>query len=346
MAMRIGIGLYPHLLTTDNFKFAAQAGATHVVAHLPGWAKRVGRALPPEAMWTYEELASLKSALNAEGLEFYAIENFEVDHWYDVLLDGPKRDEQIANLQELLRTMGRLGIEVMGYNFSYANVWGRVHGPYARGGARTPAYLEAQAPAQTPIPKGTVWSVQYDPSAAEGDIGTVSEEVLWERYTRFLHDMIPVAEEANVRLAMHPADPPFGVLRGTHRLVWKPEQYQKFFDLYPSHHHCAEFCQGTIAEMNGEMDVYQAIESYTAQKKIAYVHFRNVRGTVPNYIEEFVDTGDVDMVKALRIYHKNGFDGVLIPDHAPEMTCGAPWHAGIAYTLGWMRAAIGIIESE
>lgn len=103
--------------------------------------------------------------------------------------------------------MGRLGIEVMGYNFSYANVWGRVHGPYARGGARTPAYLEAQAPAQTPIPKGTVWSVQYDPSAPEGDIGTVSEEVLWERYTRFLHDMIPVAEEANVRLAMHPADP-------------------------------------------------------------------------------------------------------------------------------------------
>ena len=98
--------------------------------------------------------------------------------------------------------------------------------------------------------------------------------------------------------------------------------------------------------MNGEMDVYQAIDTYTAQKKIAYVHFRNVRGMVPNYIEEFVDTGDVDMVKALRIYHKNGFDGVLIPDHAPEMTCGAPWHAGIAYTLGWMRAAIGIIESE
>ncbi len=94
------------------------------------------------------------------------------------------------------------------------------------------------------------------------------------------------------------------------------------------------------------MDVYQAIEAYTAQKKIAYVHFRNVRGKVPHYVEEFVDAGDVDMVKAIRLYHKHGFDGVLIPDHTPEMACGAPWHAGMAYALGWMRATVALVESE
>src|SRR6266508_5264364 len=66
---------------------------------------------------------------------------FEVEHWYDVLLDGPKRAEQIENLKGLLRTMGRLGIEVMGYNFSYANVFGKVRAPLARGGAMTPAYI-------------------------------------------------------------------------------------------------------------------------------------------------------------------------------------------------------------
>ncbi len=123
MGMKVGLGLYPHLLTRENFRFACQAGATHVVAHLPGWARRIGRGLPPEAMWTYEELADLKRALNEEGLEFYAIENFEVEHWYDVLLDGPKRDAQMEDLKQLLRTMGRLGIEVMGYNFSYANLF-------------------------------------------------------------------------------------------------------------------------------------------------------------------------------------------------------------------------------
>ncbi|HVG98252.1 MAG TPA: mannonate dehydratase [Chloroflexota bacterium] len=346
MGMKIGIGLYPQLLTRENFKFVRQAGATHVVAHLPGWARRVGRGLPPEAMWSYEELASLKAALNEEGLQFYAIENFEVEHWYDVLLDGPQRDAQMAGLQDLLRTMGRLGIEVMGYNFSYANVWGRTHGPYARGGARTPAYIAAEAPPDTRIPNGTVWSVQYDKDAPAGDIGEVSEELLWSRFERFLKDLVPVAEAANVRLAMHPADPPFGRLRGTARLVWKPEHYQRLLDLYPSHHNCAEFCQGTVAEMDGEMDVYEAIDAYAGQQKIAYVHFRNVRGHVPHYVEEFIDAGDVDMVKALRIYKKHGFDGVLIPDHSPEMACSAPWHAGMAYALGWMRAAVSIVEAE
>jgi mannonate dehydratase len=346
MAIKIGLGMYPQLLTRENFRFARQAGATHVVAHLPGWCRRIGRGLPPEAMWTEAELASLKEAMNAEGLHFYAIENFEVEHWYDVLLDGPRRAEQIRGLQELLRTMGRLGIEVMGYNFSYANVWGRVRGPYARGGAPTPAYIAAEAPRETPIPRGTVWNVRYDESAGPGDIGEVPEAVLWERFERFLKDLVPVAEEANVRLAMHPADPPLGTLRGTARLVWKPEHYQRFFDLYPSHHHCAEFCQGTIAEMDGEMDVYQAIETYTAQKKIAYVHFRNVKGKVPHYVEEFVDAGDVDMARAIRLYHKHGFDGVLIPDHSPEMACAAPWHAGMAYALGWMRATVAMVERE
>src|SRR6266542_3400935 len=283
MGMNVGLGLYPHLLTQENFRFARQAGATHVVAHLPGWARRTGRGLPPEAMWTYEELADLKKALNEEGLEFYAIENFEVEHWYDVLLDGPKRAEQIEGLKGLLRTMGRVGIEVMGYNFSYANVFGKVRAPLARGGAMTPAYIPEQAPADMPIPNGTVWNVQYD---------------------------------------------------------------KRLFDLYPSHHNCAEFCQGTISEMNGKMDMYQAIEAYAAQKKIAYVHFRNVTGTMPRFHEEFIDAGDIDMVKALRLYHKHGFDGVLIPDHTPEMSCAAPWHAGIAYALGWMRAAVSIVEAE
>jgi len=156
--------------------------------------------------------------------------------------------------------------------------------------------------------------------------------VIWERFGRFLKELVPVAEEAGVRLAMHPADPPLPTLRGTYRMVHKPEQYQRLLDLVPSRSNAAEFCQGTVAEMDGEMDVYEAIETYTAQ------------GKVPNYYETFIDDGDVDMVRALRLYHENGFDGVLIPDHTPQMACDAPWHAGMAYALGWMRAVIGIIE--
>jgi mannonate dehydratase len=71
--------------------------------------------------------------------------------------------------------------------------------------------------------------------------------------------------------------------------------------------------------MDGEMDVYQAIATYTAQQRIAYVHLRNVRGKVPHYYETFIDDGDVDMTEIARILRDEAFDGVLVPDHVPEM---------------------------
>jgi mannonate dehydratase len=75
---------------------------------------------------------------------------------------------------------------------------------------------------------------------------------------------------------------------------------------------------------------------------LAYVRFRNVRGQVPNYVETFVDDGDVDMAEIVRILRDEGFEGVLVPDHVPELTCAAPWHAGHAYTVGYMKALIGL----
>ena len=95
-----------------------------------------------------------------------------------------------------------------------------------------------------------------------------------------------------------------------------------------------------------EGDVYEAVDTYSRQGKLAYVHFRNVRGKVPHYRETFIDEGDIDMLRVLRILKKNGFDGVLIPDHAPQMTCAAPWHAGMAYALGYIQAARAVIERD
>lgn len=89
-----------------------------------------------------------------------------------------------------------------------------------------------------------------------------------------------------------------------------------------------------------DTDVYATVERYSRAGKLAYVHLRNVHGKAPNYHEMFVDDGDTDMLEVITILHKNGFDGVLIPDHTPLLDCAAPWHAGMAYALGWMRAAM------
>ena len=112
----------------------------------------------------------------------------------------------------------------------------------------------------------------------------------------------------------------------------------------PSRRAVAYLRRSTDRQAQSLDDQRRAIETYAAQGKIGYVHLRNVKGKVPDYYETFIDDGDVDMVRALRLYHEHGFDGVLIPDHTPEMTCQAPWHAGMAYALGWMRGIIGMIE--
>ena len=100
-----------------------------------------------------------------------------------------------------------------------------------------------------------------------------------------------------------------------------------------------EFCVGTLQECAGG-DIYAATRAAARRKRIAYVHFRNVTGKVPRYHETFIDEGDVDMAEIVRILRDEGYDGVLIPDHAPEMTCAAPGHAGFAFALGYMRALL------
>jgi len=154
-----------------------------------------------------------------------------------------------------------------------------------------------------------------------------------------------VAEAAGVKLALHPDDPPMPTMRGQPRLVYQPRLYQRVLDLKPSPANALEFCLGTLAEMT-EGDLYDAVEQYSRQGKLAYVHFRNITGKVPYYRETFVDDGDIDMLRVLRILKANRFDGVLIPDHTPQMTCGAPWHAGMAYAMGYMRAALQALDQE
>jgi len=356
--MKLGFGLYRHQLDDDHYRFARQCGATHLVVHMvdyfrssrsndpgdqpvgddSGW----GLAGDPNALWSYEELIALRAAAERHGLKVEAIENFDPAHWHDVLLDGPKKAEQLDNLKTLVRNVGRAGIPMIGYNFSLAGVTGRIKGPWGRGGAEVVAM---DGPYEKSMPSGMVWNMVYDrqATASAGVLSPVTHEELWRRHGDFLDALIPVAEEAGVILAAHPDDPPLPFVRGQPRLVYQPHLYQRLLDRKPSAYNRLEFCLGTIAEMT-EGNLYDAVEIYSRQGRIGYVHFRNVKGKVPHYREAFVDDGDIDMFRVLQILKANHFDGVLIPDHAPQMTCAAPWHAGMSYACGWMRAALQMME--
>jgi mannonate dehydratase len=262
-----------------------------------------------------------------------------------VLLDGPQKQMQMNGLKQLIRNVGRAAIPIFGYNFSLAGVAGRISGAFARGGAES---VGGDAALELPVPKGMIWNMVYDPEAMGGGIdpaAQISHEELWRRFEWFLSELLPVAEEYNIKLAAHPDDPPYSFLRGTPRLVWRPEFYQKLLDLKKSHCNTLELCVGTLAEMNG-VNFYKAIESYAQQNAIGYVHLRNVAGRIPHYRETFIDDGDIDIYRVLKILNDNDFRGVIIPDHSPLVSSPAPWHVGMGYALGYLRAMIDRVKTD
>lgn len=358
--MKVGLGLYRHMLSRDSYDFARQAGCTHVVIHLVDYFRNGSgnprdnqptggksgywgvAGDPADKLWTVEELRRIRREIEDAGLVLEAIENLDPAIWYDILLDGPRRAQQIEQVKAIVRRMGEAGIPILGYNFSIAGVSGRVSGPWGRGGAIT---VGMDGPVDdVPIANGTVWNMIYDDNAT-GNVPSISHEELWHRFEGFLHELIPVAEESGVRLAAHPDDPPMPTMRQQPRLVYQPHMYQRLIDLAPSNSNTLELCVGTVAEM-AEGNVYDAVDRYSRQGKIAYIHLRNIVGKVPHYRETFIDEGEVDMIRILSILKKNNFQGVVIPDHTPQMTCAAPWHAGMAHTIGFVQAVLAMLEKE
>ena len=355
--MHLGVGLYRHMLTREKYQFARQAGATRIVAHLvdyfpnrhnephdqptgadSGW----GPAGDPDKLWTLESLTSLRREVEDAGLQLEAIENFDPAHWHDVLLDGPRKREHLENVKTIIRRVGEAGIPIIGYNFSIAGVCGRVKSNSARGGASS---VGMAGPFDTPMPRGMAWNMIVDANAVPGAAPACTHDELWRRLENFLNEVLPIAEQSGVTLAAHPDDPPMPTMRGQPRLVYQPHMYQRLIDMHPSRANALQFCLGTLAEMT-EGDVYEATDDYSRQGKLAYVHFRNVHSKVPNYTETFVDDGDIDMHRILGILKRNNFIGTLIPDHTPQLECAAPWHAGMAYALGYMKSALQLLDTR
>jgi mannonate dehydratase len=360
--MKLGFGFYRHMLNRENYDFAVQCGATHAVVHLVDYFHGAGEednnnqptgdlkggwgfagGTPLEA-WSAESLKALKAEMSNAGLVLEAIENFDPAHWYDVLLDGPKKEVQLEGLKQIIRNVGAAGIPVFGYNFSLAGVAGRHVSTTARGDAKTVGMHGLDDTNTSPVSNGMVWNMVYDPKAPEGFLPEISHDELWIRLAHFLNELVPVAEEAGVRLAAHPDDPPLSYVRKQPRLVYQPHMYQRLLDILPGHSNALEFCLGTLSEMT-EGDIYEVCHHYTKQDNVAYIHFRNVRGKVPEYEETFIDDGDIDMRRIVQILRDNKYEGLLIPDHTPQMSCAAPWHAGMAFAMGYMKALMSDISA-
>lgn len=357
--MNIGFGLYYHQLTDKNFRFARQCGATHLIIHLVdyfhglktkdnqpvgnnlGW----GIAGHTTDLWEKNKLIELREQVEQHGLKLFAIENFDPAQWYDVLLGGPQRKEQLNELKRIIQNVGQAGISTIGYNFSIAGVYGRTENRSARGNAISVGVRPTKKH-NFPIPNGKVWNMTYKEKVEkkEKNLKECSHDELWQRLKVFLDEVLPVAESNGVTLAAHPDDPPFPTLRKTPRLVYQPHMFRRLLELHPSTSNKIEFCLGTVAEMT-EGNIYDVTAEYASTDSISYIHCRNVRGKIPSYDEVFIDEGDIDIIRILKILKKHNFQGVITPDHAPLMSCPAPWHAGMAYTMGYLKAALQSVKT-
>jgi len=332
--MKLGLGLKPHLWSDERLKFARQLGCESVVAWVP---------LPEgDGVWHVEDMMRLKQQANRYGLELAAIENFHPAHWDHIVLGEPGREEQMDNICQTIRNAGKAGIPCFGYNFSACGVQGYYteHGNTDGRGQSSIKRFDAALVSHDSPPNREFWfNTVIERRSPEGVIPPADEATVWERFRWFLERALPVAEEAGVKLCAHPDDPPLPSLRGIYRPLHSVEGLRRLVNLIDSPSNCLEFCQGTISTMPG-VDIYSVIEEFVTAGKIGYVHFRNTSGTLPRYSEVFIDDGYVNMPRTIELYHKHGFTGTLIPDHTPQITSEAPWDAGMAYALGYIRGLI------
>ena len=283
----------------DAWAQLRQLGVEEAVGVLPrGFVDWRSHAL--ERPWSYGPLALYRQQIEDAGLRLTVIEdNPPMDR---LRLGSPGREEELDAVLELIRTMGRLGIEVWCYNWMAVVPWSRTSTALpGRGGASVTAFDLAG------------WRAGGDAPGAP-----VSEERLWETLGWFLEHAVPVAEDAGVRLALHPDDPPLSPLRGIGRIARSLEAYERVFELQPSLVNGMTLCQGNVALMTD--DLPKAIRRFGELGRIHFVHFRDVRGTPERFIETFVDEGPTDMAACIRAYRDAGVDAPLRTDHSPALS--------------------------
>ena len=199
-------------------------------------------------------------------------------------------------------------------------------------------------------------STAFDYSKAKEDpplteAGLVSADDHWERITHFLKRVAPVAEEYKVKIGCHPHDPPMPpgkAFRGVHRVMGSVEGLKRFVSIRENPYHGLNFCQGTVSEMldkPGEQ-IYDVIRYFGERKKIFNVHFRNIKGHILKFQETFPDNGDVNMIRAMRVYKEVGYDGMIMPDHAPRIAGDEGGRQAFAFEFGFIAALIQLMNQE
>jgi mannonate dehydratase len=300
----------------ENLKLAAQCGVTDIVSRYPGF--------EPDA------LARQQERFARFGLRLSVIEGYLP---IEQIKTGTDDGRELQAMKNLVQQMGQLQIPILCYNFMAGTDWVRTRVDLPeRGGSRVTGFSLVDV--ERAILLG------HDSAAIRSPLqpAVLSAGQLWSHLEKFLSEIVPVAEQVGVTLAMHPDDPPLPEFQGRARIMNSVEAFERLVDVVPSPHNAICFCQGSFATMG--VDIPQAIRRLGPH--IRYVHFRDVRGTPESFVETWHDNGPTDMVAAMQAYRDVGFDGPIRPDHVPQLAGefdGEPGYTiqGRLFAWGYIR---------
>ena len=317
--MRLALGHIKELrhiedLTDETLHFIKQLGVDVVHLSRP--------LLFKEKHYQFMDLLHLRTRCEDAGLILEAIEGVPIGSYDKVMLGLPGRDEEIDHLATTIENIGRAGISIFGYHWMPNFVWRTSRTTLGRGNAKFTSF-DMELAKNAPLSHNRIYT----------------EEAMWANYEYFVRAIVPVAEQAGVKLALHPDDPPIESLGGIARIFRNFDGLKRAMEVIESPVHGLNLCLGCLSEMG--TGVIESIRYFGERDKIFYVHFRDVQGAVPRFQECFINEGNIDLFEVVKTLREVGFTGSLLPDHVPQMAGDTPWgHRGRAYAIGYMTALL------
>lgn len=309
-------------LSDENLTLAAQCGVDEIVVRYPGS--------------DLSEITRMQQRVRSFGLEIGVIEGYLP---IDRIKLGTDKGSDLGAMKALINHLSDLDIGIICYNFMAGTDWIRtsVDAP-ERGGSKVTAFRLTDLD-KARIPGRPEFRADLEPGAKRTE--------LWTNLQNFLEEIIPVAENGGVVMAMHPDDPPLPELLGNERIMHDVAGFEKLVEIVKSPSNKIAFCQGSFSEMG--IDIPATIRRLG--RHIAYVHYRDVVGTAEDFRESWQDNGQTDMAEAMRAYREVGFNGPMRPDHVPQMLGeddGEPGYTmlGRLFAFGYIRGMMHATEKH
>jgi mannonate dehydratase len=301
----IKIGVSVGQATPEHMLFLKQLGVTWV------------SVAPRQETANAEGFIAQRQQWEAGGFKIYNIgsgvgPSGSLHNMPEVTLNLPGRDQKIEEYLNYIRYLGKAGVPYSTYAHMGNGIWRSGREVLPRG------YSGSSLDLSSPNARGTWAGKTYTEPLSHGRVYT--KEEIWENYTYFIKKVVPVAEEAGVRIGIHPDDPPQPMLAGVPRCIFSNfEGYKRAIEIANSPNIGVCLCCGSWLEggsMTGK-DPVEMIKYFGGIKKLFKIHFRNVSAPLPHFVETMIDDGYYDFSKIMKALVDVKFNGIVIPDHIP-----------------------------